>query len=284
MTQKDLIKVYADKVRTVIDPKGLKEVRARAGTDLLMQMDDRELLVWFKKMFKDKRSPTELAMELMAAKKLRRGSYEQTLVLAFRRLSIVGIPIHKEIEAEKAKKQAAKAFAGGPANQSGEVQVIASDNSPLPLELSPENNFEMVIMDCKAQSLMTSGMDELKLLVEVQKRRLLRMLRHYSNLPNPFLSSRLIDQTVDIYRRSLDTLIDAQIRTGTLPQVATPIDVRLQGAFASFHQDLNDGPAGSKDLMLDAVLKFVDMVQNDYAAKLLPDISGLGRGNADTKA
>lgn len=271
-SKEDARKKWARRVRVILDPSTIQEPRAKEGTNFLLRMSDVELLKTFKRVGVDKLAPTQVMEEL--AKPARLTPEQQgSLLLALRRMVLVGLPLAKELQALKVKKKVKPVEPE--VIETGELRSVTAINFIPPVEMGPETDFDTVLHDCYASSLAVNGMEEIKFLVELQKRRLFRMMRQYARLPNPFLSSRLLDSTLEAYRKSLETLILVQARTNTLVPDAIPFESEVRATFDVYQRRIMDSGSHSRDQMMDAMVKFVEMIQNEYADLRVPK-PGLG--------
>lgn len=266
----DLQQKWSNRVRSLLDTSTIKDSRALNGTLYLKGLPDKELLYWFNKLAIVKLPIPELISE-MKKKRADCNQLQDSLVYAFRRLLILGLPIAAQLK--KQAQEAKKPKIAPVSQQVVDIQQPKKVNEfVLPIELSHENDFEDVLFDCYAKSSTVSGIEELQLLTEIQKRRMLRLLRMYATQPNPFLMGQALDRAIDGYRRTLDVLAEFQLRTNSMPTGSTPLDRRVDAVFGLYQKELSEGAPHVKDQMLVALVKFVETLQNDYAAKRVPDL------------
>jgi hypothetical protein len=242
------IVALAARVRAVLNPAMLKDEKARAGVDSLLALADKELVVVFMKSAVVKKPLEEI---IAYVTKFRECDCE-SLSAAIRRMVLTTLPIVRDLQKSRSAT----------CSLSSEV----SSSYQVPMMFGAGNNFAAVLADCWDRKNSFVVIEELRMMAEIQKRRLLSFLFETHRYPaKAILYSMQVESAFHGYRRTLEVLSAAE-RCANMPLSVPPqVEIKLQQSFNCWQEGLSCETSNGKNDMLRGIVGFIDLLQNEYS-------------------
>jgi len=249
-------KKIEERLRFFLNPQVIQDSNIRVGSEILLTFTPSLLLLLFKRVCYKREETKEVLISLTPTQESIRNLGESeidSVIAALRRLTLVSLPIVKELGIEIVKTKIAE----NPTIPA--KQVVEQSIGKLPGEFGQEDwSFTELMEDIEKRSVDLHVLTSYKILAEIQKRRVYRMLRQYHSMPNAVSAAKWLDGAFESYRKTLDSISNLQIKTGETQQAPIPFEVTIGESFKQFVSEMSDGH--QRGQMLRASSAFVEMV------------------------
>ncbi|MDR1945985.1 MAG: hypothetical protein LBQ51_02305 [Desulfovibrio sp.] len=213
-----------NRLKGLLDPAKTIDEDAKGGVLFLSNLQDSELLDIFYFLMVKKEPPTALAQRLVVSGKFS-GVSEVQLSAAFRRLSIIAIPIAKEIEG---------LVVGLPAVLTPTIKMKVAPGS---------TSMREHLLEAARADKNIDGVARMAGLVTLLWRQLEGLYSHISRGQNPFMMLGSVNSSAGLYMAALEKLHRMQMDVGIVQRVPDKLEIDAQtvGAFQTYIGELDNG-------------------------------------------
>lgn len=261
------------RLRMLLNPADVVDERAKIGTELLGQLNDKDLLAVFGKICVFKKSIEENMPSLMKSISAQDTSETRTaLTWALRRFILVTQHLTLELKNKKESRDNADEVQAVVA-AGGDAELQAALQKGLPKVFGRDFDFLDVWSDIEKTSKGLDPIGDLSMLAELQKRRVQKLLydTQSMNLSIATGAAAVVDKAIDRLQRILDNVARVALDTGAIKREPLRIENTLTAGVSFFQNMIGNDVA--KEKALQATMRLVRMIQDEagvYVQSALP--------------
>jgi hypothetical protein len=224
--------------KSFLEPEKIVHVDARGGAEFLSGLPDGMLADIFYYLMVRKVSPADLVRAISETGLS--NVYEGHLTAILRRLSLVCIPLAKELDESRSKKPA---------------------NPVLKLKVAPgSTTLREHLLEAYRADKNIDGVARMAGLTSLLWKQLETLYGHESRNMNPFMMLGQVNSAASLYMSALERLHKMQMDVGIVQKVSEKVEIDLQtvGAFQTYIGELDNG---GKEEMIAFASSFRDLVR-----------------------
>ena len=241
-------KAVMAELRELLCPENIRHDDARAGSALLLGLDDAALHQVFESMCVSKKRQGPLAVIRQFFPSEENGPNAVALVAALRRLSIVGTPLATKMQCAAKDMPAASGSAG---------RKVAQDSAPV-LGANPGLLLDLHIKASKSAKKDLDCMTKMAELVTLLGSQLESLYAYPARQAQPFMGVKSVNMVAQTYMNSLEKLHRMQMDVGIVEKLPEKMEVNLRqaGAFQTYVGELSQEHRQSMIEFADAFCRF----------------------------
>ena len=235
--KKSLSRDRVVRLRALLDPESIVHDDAKSGSEFLLTLPDKALATLFQDVTVERIPPGDLAKAFLASNKS--AVQESALQAALRRLSMVGIPLARELSEDRKDEP--------------ERPIVT-------MKLSPGATLKEHLAKASQADKKMDGVEKMASLAVLLEQQLANLYGHQSREANPFLLIGQVNQSASILMNALEKLHRMQVDVGIIQKQPDKLEVDLlaAGAFQTYLGELDNG---AREQMITFSGRFSQFVQ-----------------------